>query len=509
MTRVVLAGLKACATGVTTPAPVAQAFRPANTSAVAQAFRPANTSAVAQAVRPANTPASRLRALVAIALLAVATACAPKLVAVPPTTAPKFPDFIFPAPPAGLGTPAALERHDLGWRWLQAGDARAAERNFNAALKQTDGFYPAEAGLGYAALARKDYKNAASHFDRAVVANPRYAPALAGRGEALLALGERELALKSFEAALGADPRLETLRSRVEVLRFRGLQDDLAEARKLADSGRLRDARTAYEAAIAASPQSPFLYRELATVERRDGDLASAMTHALKAAELDPNDSRALTLIGEIHESQKEYLKAVDAYEAALAIEPGAELADKIEDLRERAAFEAMPEEYRTIESAPAVTRGQLAALLGVRLDDLLKRSRTRNAVVITDARGHWASPWILSSARAGLLEVYPNHTFQPQATVRRGDLAHAASRALNLIAADNPRLAASWRNAKRRFPDVSPGHLSYPAASLAVESGVMTTLEDGSFQLTRPVTGAEAVAAVKALEELANRARR
>jgi tetratricopeptide (TPR) repeat protein len=477
-----VAGRKACATEIAVvPAAVAQAFR----------------------------PASRLRGLLTIALLAAAAACAPKTVAVPPTTAPKFPDFIFPAPPAGLGTPAALERHDLAWRWLQAGDTRAAERNFNAALKQTDGFYPAEAGLGYTGLARKDYKAAASHFDRAVVANPRYAPALAGRGEALLALGERELALKSFEAALGADPRLETLRSRVEVLRFRGLQDDLAEARKLADSGRLRDARAAYEAAIAASPQSPFLYRELAIVERRDGDVTSAITHAEKAVELDPNDSRALTLIGEIHESQKAYLKAVDAYEAALAIEQSDELANKIEDLRERAAFEAMPEEYRTIENSPTVTRGELAALLGVRLDDLLKRSRTRNAVVITDARGHWASPWILSSARAGLLEVYPNHTFQPQASVRRADLAQAASRALSLIAAHNPRMAASWRNARRQFPDVSPGHLSYPAASLAVESGVMTTLEDGTFQLTRPVTGAEAVAAVRALEDLAERARR
>ena len=48
------------------------------------------------------------------------------------------------------------------------------------------------------------------------------------------------------------------------------------------------------------------------------------------------------------------------------------------------------------------------------------------------------------------------------------------------------------------------PGHLNYPAASLAVEAGVMTTAPDGSFQLTRPVTGAEAVAAVDKLAELA-----
>ena len=168
-----------------------------------------------------------------------------------------------------------------------------------------------------------------------------------------------------------------------------------------------------------------------------------------------------------------------------------------------------MPAEYRGIESSPSVTRAQLAALLGVRLDNFLKRSRDRNAVVITDSRGHWAATWILAVVRAGLMEVYANHTFQPQSAVRRGDLAQAASRVLSLIANENPRLGDSWREAKRQFPDVSAGHLSYPAASLAVEAGVMKTLEDGSFDLSRPVTGAEAVAAVRTLEDLAERPRR
>ncbi len=106
-------------------------------------------------------------------------------------------------------------------------------------------------------------------------------------------------------------------------------------------------------------------------------------------------------------------------------------------------------------------------------------------------------------------MEVYPNHTFQPAAIVRRGDLAEAASRVLSLIAAEKPALASSWRSANRQFTDVPPAHLSYPAASVAVEAGVMQALEDGSFQLSRLVTGAEAVAAVKKLEDLAEGAKR
>ena len=65
------------------------------------------------------------------------------------------------------------------------------------------------------------------------------------------------------------------------------------------------------------------------------------------------------------------------------------------------------------------------------------------------------------------------------------------------------------WKSGTRQFADVPPAHLSYPAASVSVEAGVMQPLSDGSFQLARPVTGAEAVAAVKKLEELAESARR
>lgn len=448
--------------------------------------------------------------LVSVVMLGFAAACASNPVpAVPPAGAPGFPEFVFPSVPARLASPSAGAAHQLAWQWLQAGDLKAAERNFTAALKQSPGFYPSEAGLGYVALARKDSKEAASHFERALAADPAYAPALAGRGEALLTLGQREQALATFESAIAADPQLSVLRSRIDVLRFRGLQEDVDAARKAADAGRLPEARLMYERTIAASPDSPFLYRELANVEKREGSLPRALEHAQKAAALNPGEPRNLVTIAEIYEAQGEFAKAVDAYIAAVALEPNDSIDARVESLRERAAFEAMPDEYKSIEASPAITRAQLAALFGVRLDDVLKRAPRSNALVITDTRGNWAAPWILSVARAGLMEVYPNHTFQPNAVVRRAELAGGGSKVLALVAAGNPRLAASLRNARGRFPDVPQGHLSYQAVSAAVESGLMAPTADGTFQLTRAVTGAEALAAIAKLEELAGRRRR
>jgi tetratricopeptide (TPR) repeat protein len=443
--------------------------------------------------------------LMAAVLLGALGACAPRAAPVPPPGAARFPAFLYPAPPDALAAHPAAARHQLGWQWLQAGDFRQAERNFLTALKESgQAFYPAEAGLGYIALAQQDHLRAIQYFDRAIAGDPAYVPALVGRGEAQLAVGATQAALASFEAALAADPALDALRPRVEVLRVRGMQEAVASARQAAQAGRLGEARAAYAQAIAASPESPFLHRELAEVELRDGNADAAFRHAARAAELDPSDARALVILADLHERRGDLERSLEALVAAAALEPNDAVEARIEALRARAAFAAMPEPYRAIESSPTITRAQLAALLGVRLEDLLTRTGRRPAVVVTDARGSWAAPWILNVTRAGLMEVYPNYTFQPEAVVRRADLAAAASRTLTLIAAENPTLGAGWRNVRRRFPDVPAGHLSLPAISLAVEAGVMATLPDGSFQLGRAVSGEEAIAAVTRLQELA-----
>ena len=444
------------------------------------------------------------RALVMCLVLAAA-GCAAKLPPEPPpVTSPKYPDFLVPTVPRGVGTPAAIERHMAGWGWLQNGDLRAADRNFAAALKQSASFYPAEVGLGYVALANKKQKDALLHFDRAVVVNPRYPPALSGRAEALLALGQEKEALQSLDAALQADPSLTLLRTRLDVLRFRGQQQEIEAARRLAQVGQLDDARGAYIGALETSPDSPFLHRELAEVERRAGRLDAALEHASRSAALEPDEPRTHVLLADIYEAQGDIVKAAEELGNALALQPDEKLRVRAEALRERAAFAAMPAEYRSIETATAITRGQLAALFAVQLEQLLSTAPNVNAIVITDTRGHWAAPYILTAARAGVMEVYPNHTFQPDALVRRADMARAVGRVLQLIAQRNPQLAAPWRASKRTFPDLGPGHLNYQTAALAVDAGIMTTAVDGSFQLTRPATGAEAIASITRLAELA-----
>jgi hypothetical protein len=123
--------------------------------------------------------------------------------------------------------------------------------------------------------------------------------------------------------------------------------------------------------------------------------------------------------------------------------------------------------------------------------------------VVMTDTQGHWAAPWIETVARAGVIDPFENHTFQPRAPVSRGDLAAAVSRIVTLLAPRNPALRTSL-GARPAIADMAPGHLSYPAASVAVASGVMPLVDGSRFQVGRLVSGAEAIEAIDRLRALA-----
>jgi hypothetical protein len=146
-----------------------------------------------------------------------------------------------------------------------------------------------------------------------------------------------------------------------------------------------------------------------------------------------------------------------------------------------------------------------MAALIGVRLAPLLMWGPKRNGVVITDLRGHWAAPWIPTVARAGVMDVFDNHTFQPRGTVRRAELGQIVTRLLGRVAVIKPEKARAWETARGRFPDLAAGNIAFSAASAAVASGVLTLAADGRFQPTRVATGAEAVEAVRRLEALAD----
>lgn len=445
------------------------------------------------------------RALALSLLLATFVGGCARPVAPPVVTTPHYPDYIFPTlaqPDPRLAD--LLREHDAAWKWFQAGDLVRAETEFLAVLKRSPQFYPSETALGYVNLARKDFEPAIERFDRVLQANAGYVPALVGRGEALLALTRESEALVAFESAIQVDPELQTIARRVEVLRARAQQQNVAAARAAAQANRLDEAAQLYEKAIAASPDSAFLVRDLAEVEAKQGKTEQALARYRRVVEMDPSDVASRIRIGEMLDARGDLPGARQMYAEANSLEPTAELRRRLAAIDARLAYLKLPAEYRAIPEYSSITRGDLASLIGIRLSAVLQRAPDQ-AVVITDARNHWASEWIMAAARAGVMEPYENHTFQPRNIVRRSDLAHAVARMLKIIAAGRPQLLKEWQGRMQKMGDVGVSNLHYADASLSVAAGIIPLLDGGSFQLSRSVSGAEAIDAVGRIERLYN----
>ncbi|MCE2539539.1 MAG: S-layer homology domain-containing protein [Acidobacteria bacterium] len=439
------------------------------------------------------------------ALLAAALLVGGCAVRVPVVTTPAFPDFVFPAAPASYAeSPAADEQRDA-WAFLQAGDLAQAETRFAALLARDAAFFPAAAGLGWVDLARGGYRDAVEHFDAALGAATRYVPALVGRGDALLSADDVSGALASFEGALAAAPAPARVERLVGELRLRVMTERYDDALAAVAAGRLSDAEAAYADMIAASPESAFLYLELARLKQLQAETAEALVWTRRARQLEPNEPGAVLLEASLLEALGELAPAEGAYELAEALDPTDASAAGLARVRRELQLAGLPEQYRGITGAESATRGDLAALLGVRLAELLDDAAFGAPTpILTDTRDHWASPWIVEAARAGVMGVGAGNRFEPERIVRRGDLADVVAAALVLIADFDPQAARRWQSARVEFSDMSPGHLNYESATRAVAAGVLRIDGDGRFDPIRPVSGAEAIDAVERLAQLA-----
>ena len=445
----------------------------------------------------------RRRCLNGVAVMALVSVAA-CVTRVPVVATPSYPEYLFPAVPVEYAASSEARRQQDAWTFLQAGDLMSARTRFAALLDSSPAFYPAETALGWVSVARGDYQSAVGYFDRVTTEHPRYVPALVGRGEAMLALDESEEALRSFEAALAEDAGLGGVQRIVQELRFTVVSEQLQVARRAAAASRYADARAAYARVIAASPDSAFLQIELGRVELEQGNAEAALDRARRAARLDAMDPAAFLLEGAAHEALEDLPAAIVAYERADRLEPTEESTDRLARLNERVRLAILPPEVQAISDKSTVTRGEVAALVGVRFPNLLRDWAGGRPVIMTDTRGHWGSQWIQSVAQAGIMTIDAGYRFEPSRTVRRSELAEVVAGMLALLAEIDPEAAARWEEARPRFSDMPRGHLSYPSAAQAVAAGILDLFDDETFQPTRAVDGAEAVDAVDRLAQLA-----
>jgi Tfp pilus assembly protein PilF len=426
----------------------------------------------------------------ALALAAVALASCAK-----PPAAPRPPEggeYMFPSWPAGNLRPDQERRLDAAWRALLAGDTTTAERELQKVLQRDPGLVPAVTALAYTRLAAGRIAEASRGFEDVLARRTDYVPAIAGAAQAAQRAGDAEGALRLYRRAQSLAPDDPVLRRRLAEMRLQVTEKRVADARSAMQAGNADQALAEYRRALEAAPEVAGLRLEMAALLAERGDTPAA----IEVLAADPTQDRQVLLrLAELLEGLKEYDRALEAYRLLLARDPhDDEALRRSQEVRQVKELLQMPEEYRAIASAPRISRAELAALLAVKVT-ALSRVRPGAPRVAIDISGSWAREHIIKTLGLDLIDVYPNHTFQPGATVRRGELARAVARVLDLL---------KWPPVPTpALSDMTPGNLFYAAAARVVAAGLMDLSPSGAFEAWRPVSGQEAVDVIEGLIRL------
>jgi tetratricopeptide (TPR) repeat protein len=425
-------------------------------------------------------------------LLIVLAACARP---VPRAPQPPPPAESFPQPrPSSFGeaTPREVRDLDRAWKALQAGQVLRAEKEYRRLLQRNPRLVPARTGLAYVHLQAGRLDEAAKAFAAVLADRPDDISALTGAAVTAVRHGDPEAAVPLLQHAVQVSPTDAALRRRLSEVRVQLTERHVADARAALERGDTEKAVATYREALQDAPEVAGLRLELAELLLRNGDAPGAV----ETLEADPSGDRQVLLrLGELLMGLQEHARALEAYRRLLEKDPRDEEALRAaRAAREQIELLQMPPEYRRIRTADTITRADLAALIGVKVT-ALSRAKAGTAQVAVDISGSWAREHILSVLAYDIMSVYPNHTFQPAATVRRGELALAVQHILDLLR--YPTAAAPV------FTDMSRSNLHHYAASRVVAAGLMDTTPEGAFQAWRPVSGREASDVIEGLARL------
>ena len=248
-----------------------------------------------------------------------------------------------------------------------------------------------------------------------------------------------------------------------------------------------------------------------------------------KALKLDPSNSECYYRRGFCYKKAYEFGKAAADFRKVLDLKGDwTKEADdqwQIVQMIERAA--PGTDVGKKIALVEKISRADIAALFisELQIDKMVEKKRPKNydnsfsaptdnrqmtvdknvtMAAVTDINTHWAKNFIMDIVDLNIrgLEPYPDHTFQPDKIVNRGEYAMVVEDAIIAILHD-ASLATKHIGSESRFPDVNPSHPVYNAICNSVDKGVMDANMNGEFGLEKAVSGPEALLVIRKLKEL------
>lgn len=369
-------------------------------------------------------------------------------------------------------------------------------------LQNDSSNFPATLAIGYTYMAEKNFALAEKYVRQALEISPAYAQAHFALAQTLEQQNDYEGALAELNEVARLNPEYPELEQNRNIFTLKATELYLSKGKSLAVSDPAEAIRY-FEAAAALAPEISQISLEIAQIYLKQKNCAEGMKYLEKAGNEMPQDFEPQSNLADCLVEAGEQDQALNLYQKLQAQRPeDPEIRNKIENVQKVLAFQSMPEEFQAISSAERVNRAQLAALLVTNLKFLQKYAASHSQI-ITDTLNHWAHNYIRKVVDLGMIDLFPNRTFQPNRAITKLELARAASRVLEILERNEGRTTPASGQQLELIPDISSGHVYYSMIAKALSAGVVSLDADGSFHPGRPVSGAEAMSMVNRLKIL------
>lgn len=410
------------------------------------------------------------------------------------TVAPTPPNLYIENLPQSLITPLTLEERiqmEEAWDQLRQGRLDKAEEAFLRLGPSSPLYNP---GLGYVFLLREDFPSAEGYFRLALDENPGSLLAHLGLTQLYQKIGDEDKTFNELREVLKIEPTNFWAKQGYESLKTQKTGQAVEAAREAIARGDTEHGKESYLKALHYSPESIPAHLALARLYRDEDRLSNALVHLKAATEVEPDNIGILNAYAETLAEAKEYERSLEIYQEILARDSGNQQArQQVESLKSTLGIFEIPSLYNEIPLAPAITREDLAALLAVKLKDVLGETSSQPPIII-DIATSWAVKFIIKATSLRLLEIYPNHAFQPKRNVTREELAETLLKVIQYLEGRGHRFIPQIPLDMIQIQDVAPEHYSYRTISRILSYQIMELYPDKTFRPDQTVPGAEAV---------------
>ena len=396
--------------------------------------------------------------------------------------------------PASLVAELSLEERILveeAWNDLNQGKAERAEKTI-AKLGYQNPLY--HAGLGYAYLILNNLSRAETAFKAGLEDYPDLALLHSGLAQIYHKTGREDQAFAEYREVLKTEPENPWAKIQYEALRSKKIDEALTQAKSYLAEGDTKKGKEFLLKTLYYSPQHIEANMTLANIYKKENKLQNALVHLKAANSAEPENKTILKDYAETLYKAGQYTKSLSVYEQLSNLEPeNKSISDRLEDIRSKLGVLELPSTYDSIPLSQAVNKEEVAALLAVKFREVLDEVSTKPPIII-DIATSWAQRFILQMTALGVLDIYPNHTFQPKKAITRAEMAEILYRLIGYLQKKGYKFIQQIPPERIQISDVSPHNYYYQPILQILSLNVMELSADRSFQPDLPVSGKQAI---------------